>query len=431
MADRNAKKMEEGLIIGFDLCKEYCRISYYNEAEDAPADFSFSDEKNPFLIQNAICRKKNSGEWLIGQEAYKTALFGSGSVVDKLLLLVERNGSATFGTVKYSAEDLMFQFLKAALKAVTDSLGVERIRQIVFSVQELSSVVLDTIVSAMKRLSVERKKVHIISHTESFLYYVLSRKRDLWSNLSVLYDFSGDGLNYYELEILRGMQPNVAVARRKFLEEGFSIDILETPAGRKMADSILATCVDRMLSKKLISSCYLSGNGMDQCEEWGEHFLKTLCYRRRVFMTENLFAEGAVYAALEQARGTALYPFSIMCEGRINVDISMEVYRGLNQQTLSIAAVGSNWYETRAEFDIIPDQESALRLKVKKVGERSPAIVEIPFGELIRRPNKVSRIGVSLFFTADNSFTVTMTDKGFGEFFKGSGLEVRRTYTIE
>ena len=424
-------KVMDELILGYDLCKDYCRISYYDEEEETPRDFSFTDERNPFLIQNAICRKKGTDEWLVGQEAYSTALFGGGSVVDKLLQLVSRKGFATFNGKRYSSEDLLYHFLKETLRQVFETLGTSKIREIVFSVQELNSVVLDTLIAAMKRLNVERKRVHIISHTESFLYFVLSQKRDLWSNLSVLYDFSGDGLNYYELEILRGFQPNVAYAKRRFLEEGFSIDILESETGMKMADSILTSLVDRMLSKKLVSSCFLAGNGFDNCEEWGDHFLKTLCNRRRVFVIENLFAEGAVFSALERAKGTALYPFSIMCEGRIHVDIGLEVSRGLNRQFLPIASVGSNWYETRREFDIIPDQESALKLKVKKAGERNPVQVEIPFGDLIKRGNKLSRIAVSLHFTEDNAFTVTMRDRGFGEFFEPTDAVVRRSYTIE
>ena len=72
-------KVMDELILGYDLCKDYCRISYYDEEEETPRDFSFTDERNPFLIQNAICRKKGTDEWLVGQEAYSTALFGGGS----------------------------------------------------------------------------------------------------------------------------------------------------------------------------------------------------------------------------------------------------------------------------------------------------------------------------------------------------------------
>lgn len=111
-----------------------------------------------------------------------------------------------------------------------------------FSVQTLDATVLDTIMNVTKMLQIPRKSVHIVSHTECFLYYVLSRPRELWANLSVLFDFSGDGLNFYEMEMLRGMQPNAALAKRTFMEEGFSIDILDQPRGPKMADAILLHC---------------------------------------------------------------------------------------------------------------------------------------------------------------------------------------------
>ncbi len=423
--------MEQGLIIGYDLCKDYCRISYYREGEEEPADLAFTDEQNPYLIQNAVCRRSGTAEWLIGQEAYEAALFGAGAIADKLLTLVAKKSFATFEGVKYTAEELLFHFLDESLKKLFAVTKEHRIRRIVFSVQELDATVLDAIVSCMKKLGVDRKDVHIISHTESYLFFVLSRSRDPWSNLSVLYDFSGDGLNFYEMEILRGMQPNVASAKRTFLEEGFSIDILDSSAGKKMADSIMTSSVERMIAKKLVSSCYLSGNGMDSVQEWGGNFLRILCQRRRVFFIENLFAKGSVYAAIDGLEDAPKTPFSVMCEGRIRVDISVDVYKGLNQQTMSLAKVGANWYETRSTFDIIPDQENALKLRVKKVGERNPVTIEIPFESLNRRGNKLSRLRVSLFFTRDNIFTVSVTDRGFGEFFPPTEAEVHRTFTVE
>ena len=423
--------MEKGLIIGYDLCKDYCRISYYRKGEEEPADLKFSDEDNPYLIQNSVCKKKGTDEWLVGQEAYETALFGSGYIVNKLLNLVGKKGFSTFDGVKYSAEDLLYRFLTETLRKLFEEAGSSKIEKIVFSVQELDATVLDAIVSSMKRLGVDRKSVHIISHTESYLYFVLSRSRDLWSNLAVLYDFSGDGLNYYEMELLRGIQPNVASAKREFLEEGVSIDILSSSAGKRMADSIMTSTVERMLAKKLVSACFLSGNGMDSVQIWGENFLNVLCRRRRVFFIENLFAKGAVYAALDKLNVSVPVPFRIMCEGRIKVDITVDVQKGLNPTTLTLARIGENWYETRSVFDIIPDQEQSLKLKVKKVGERSPVTIEVPFEALNRRGNKLTRIRVSLAFTQDNVFTVSMTDRGFGEIFKATEAEVHRTFTVE
>ncbi len=422
--------MEEGLIIGFDLCKDFCRISYFVSGQEEPADLVFSEEENPYVIQNSICRKKGEDVWLIGQEAYETALLGGGSIVDKLLRLVSRRGFATFEGVQYSAEELLFHFLQETLEFLFKEKKTRKVLEIMYSVQELDTTVLDAVIRSTRRLGIERSRIHIISHTESYLYYVLSQKRELWSNISVLYDLSGDGLNYYELEVLRGMQPNVARASRTFLEEGFSLEILDSAAGRKMADNIMTGCVDRMLKKKLVSSAYLSGRGMDSCQKWGENFLRVLCQRRKVFFIENLFAKGAVYAACEYLRETSVYPFSIMCEGRIDVDISMEVTQGNNQRVLNLASVGNNWYETKEDFDLIPDQETSIRMKVKRLGERTPIMIDVPLKELPARPQKVTRVNVALSFLSEKMFTVTVTDKGFGEFFPGSDVQVRKTFTI-
>lgn len=103
--------MEPFLIVGYDLTKDFCRISYYKEGAEEPQDVTFSDVKNPYIVQNSVCKCKGKDEWLVGQNAYETALLGGGSIVDKLLLLMERKGYATFEGVRYSAEDLFFHYL--------------------------------------------------------------------------------------------------------------------------------------------------------------------------------------------------------------------------------------------------------------------------------------------------------------------------------
>ena len=424
--------MSEGLIIGFDLTRYYCRVSYFKEGEEEPADVLFSDEKNPYLIQNSICRRKGTNEWLVGRSAYETALLGQGSIVDKLLLLVERKDYSTFDGELLSAGEIFRHFLEETLKRVYQDAGTRGVRSIVFTVQELDAIVLDTIIEACKELGIDRSAVRIQSHTESFLFYALSRKQEFRNNLSVLFDFTGDGLNYYELEIVRGMQPNAAVARRKFLEEGFSVDIMNSPMGHRMADSILTSCTQRILDKKLVSICLLSGNGMDDCQTWGTNFLRTLCARRRVFFVENVFAKGAVYAAVDELRKESAYPFRILCEGRIRVDISTEIYDGLSQHTIYLARAGENWYDTKTEFDVIPDDMQKLLLKVKKLGDRTGVVAEVPLSELLKgRANKTTRLGVQMKFTSENVFTVTVEDKGFGEFYPASGRKVYWTFPVE
>ena len=122
--------MSEGLIIGYDLTRYYCRVSYFKEGEEEPVDVLFSDEKNPYLIQNSICRRKGTNEWLVGRSAYETALLGQGSIVDKLLLLVERKDYSTFDGELLSAGEIFRHFLEETLKRVYQETGEKGIRYI-------------------------------------------------------------------------------------------------------------------------------------------------------------------------------------------------------------------------------------------------------------------------------------------------------------
>ena len=69
-------------------------------------------------------------------------------------------------------------------------------------------------------------------------------------------------------------------------------------------------------------------------------------------------------------------------------------------------------------------------MKVKRLGERLPIMIEVPLDGFPKRPQKTSRVNVALSFDSEKMFSVTLTDKGFGEFFPGTDRTVRKTFTI-
>ena len=146
---------------------------------------------------------------------------------------------------------------------------------------------------------------------------------------------------------------------------------------------------------------------------------------------ENLFAKGAVYEGADLLRETTAYPYTILCEGRIGVVITMDLWQGGAMKTLRLAESGGSWYESREDFDIIPDNESALILKVRKLGERSPQNVEVPLREFAGFENRKSRIGVTIQFTSENTFQVTLKDKGFGELRRAEDIVTKHEYRID
>ncbi len=94
----------DGLIIGLDLCDAYTRICCH-------------DREKSWSIPTVICKKKDEEAWYIGEEAYAYTLVGEGIIVDKLIKMVRKDGTATLGGTKYEGLDLLKLFLKKNNKA--------------------------------------------------------------------------------------------------------------------------------------------------------------------------------------------------------------------------------------------------------------------------------------------------------------------------
>ena len=119
-----------GLILGIDVCDDYTQISLFDrESCDAQAVGLKENEENgeKFLIPTMVCKKKGEGGWLIGEEAYRAALFGEGSMVDKLVKLVERDGTATIEGTMYTAAEMLGTFLEQILDTPKKRTGCQQI----------------------------------------------------------------------------------------------------------------------------------------------------------------------------------------------------------------------------------------------------------------------------------------------------------------
>ena len=84
----------DGLIIGLDLCDAYTRLCCH-------------EREKTWCLPTVICRKKDDDEWYVGEEAYAYTLVGEGIIVDKLIKMVMKDGTATLGGVKYEGTTLL------------------------------------------------------------------------------------------------------------------------------------------------------------------------------------------------------------------------------------------------------------------------------------------------------------------------------------
>ena len=150
-------------------------------------------------------------------------------------------------------------FLEKALELPKKAAGSREIASIVIAVSCLDVKLMDSLLYCADYLKIPRDRVHLISHTESFVYYVMSQKREVWSNQVGMFDLTNQSLRYYELKVQRGLRQMQVVADCENLEEGFHLDVLDNTAGARLADRILCSCADRILQKRLFSAIVLTG----------------------------------------------------------------------------------------------------------------------------------------------------------------------------
>jgi hypothetical protein len=95
-----------------------------------------------------------------------------------------------------------------------------------------------------------------------------------------------------------------------------------------------------------------------------------------------------------------------------------------------LALAGTNWYEARSNVDLIVDDLDEIVLFASTVGAPLPQKFTVPLGQLPARPNRTTRIGLSLVFSSEKDFTVRVVDKGFGDLFPASGTVIRRDFYL-
>ena len=120
----------DGLILGVDLCDAYTQL------------VCEGGEKS-WTLPTVICKKKEEDLWLVGESAYASALVGDGVIVDKLVKLVQKNGTSTIGGIKYKGEQLLNQFLMQIVAMAKEEYQTEQIKQLVFSVPQIEIKLLE------------------------------------------------------------------------------------------------------------------------------------------------------------------------------------------------------------------------------------------------------------------------------------------------
>ncbi len=402
----------EGFLVGIDLCDTYTQVC-------GP------EEENLWTFPTVICRGKSTDEWYIGENAYAQVLRGDGILVDRLVNLTCKDGTATLGDIRYEAAELMRRFLSMTLDLPIQAGITGEIHAVVIAVRRLETRLIQVLTDCLRSFGFEDSQFRIISHAEGFVYDTLSQKKEIWNGTVGMFDLSDEGLRYYELKIQRGPKKSFVLAEYEEMEERFDLDLLETPQKAKVGDTILCACAERMMRKKLYSAVFLCGKGFES-QEWAQEFMKLLSVSRRIFREPAIFARGALLYASELVSARAAFPFICVCDGHLKTSISMNVLHKGQETVVTLASAGDNWYERSVVIDVIPDKQDSVDFMVTPLDVRKKKTITVPLEGFPQKNDRTMKVRICLRFLDDRTMSVEMRDLGFGELFPSSGAQIRQ-----
>ncbi len=403
------------LYIGLDVGTKYAMISCYTVDMKEPETISKVAGSEVFQIPFLLYKRKGIGQWFYGEEA---ALMAKGShepVLDDLYVRALQKEEVVLEEQRYSYLELLTLFFKKMLMLPAKLDPNVEIEQLVVTTESISHENMELFAEVMEKLDFTPGHFAVIDYTESFYYYALSQKQELWLHDAVLFDYRKTDLTYYYMERNTKTTPQLVTIK----EKNFGPLI-----GKK--DTAFLDVLSEAFGKRIYSSVYLTGDGFDG--GWMETSLRYLCSGRRVFLGKNLYSKGACYAASINGE-VQPWKFVYMGENELKLNISLKVHTMGEMAFYSLISAGENWYEAAGECEILLSGTPELDFWLQAADSREAKINTLELTDLPQRPDRMSRLRIMAKPLSGTSVKVTIRDLGFGEIYRSSDKSWE--YTME
>lgn len=383
---------------------------------DISTNLIFYPDDEALIFPTVISKKKGEDAWVVGEDAYALALDGKGIITDKLLKLTRKDGIATIDGTRYEGKEILKIYFREIINAGMEKLYKEKPEEVVVAMAGLEEDIVGDIREAFVGLGYQPNHIHIISKEESFIYFVLSLKKDIWNNKVGMYDLSDVSLTYYEMLVNRNSRKLLVNAESENMDEAFNLQILNNPSGAKLADKILTSVAEKVMDKKKFSSIFLTGQVFAE-HEWADGFISYLCSRGKVYLDTNIFAKGAAFKGVDLASENSIYNLTAICEGRLRSDVYINVDNNGKDGKIYLAKAGDFWDEPDTELLMIPDEKEVIDISVVGVDGKVKKNIPIVLNFLPKRPIKTRRFYFRTKFLDDKIMNVEIEDAGFGDMY--------------
>lgn len=431
MDAKEEKNFIQAYGIGIDIAVDYSQISYIAKDMNEPKSISTIQGEAKYLIPTLMHKVKNSNDWSIGDQAKLKSYEDDDEsyTVRDLFKRIDAGEDLELDGTIYTANRLLSIFIEKLLGEAKRLENVDSATYITVTVEKCSKVVIDSIYEALAHLGYDKEHVSVLSHTESFVYYVINQKKELWTNDVALFDFNSEHFSYRRMTIHRNKQPAVISICESDYSSHIDMSYFENEQDKRNADEKFMDIIQSEFYKQIISTVYLTGVGF--YNDFAENSLVELCSKRRVFKGHNLFVKGACYDAVMKYRGNKIADYVIQCAGRTKASVGLMINNKGKNAAVALSNAGSSWYEAGARAECILDDVKSIQLVIATPDGKNYKNIEIDLSTFPDRPNKTTRIAISMSYRDDNIFDVVIEDLGFGDFFKATNMIIRNVYCVD
>ncbi|MCI5492876.1 MAG: DUF5716 family protein [Lachnospiraceae bacterium] len=394
------------LYVGLDIGTEYAMLSYYAADMIEPETVSRVAGSEVYQIPMLLYKRSGIGQWFYGEEA---ALMAKGAGEPVLHQLYERalhKETAAVDGQTYTYVELFALFLKKMLLIPARLDPNVSIEQLVLTTESLNRENMTLFSAVMEKLDMMPGHFLVIDHKESFYYYALAQKQELWLHDAVLFDYSHTDLRFFAMERNQKTTPQLVTIYGK--NYGPLI-------GRK--DIAFLDVLKDAIGKKILSAVYLTGDGFDG--DWMEESVRYLCNGRRVFAGKNIYSKGASYAA--SVSGEVLdWKYIYMGENEMKMNVSLKVTDHGELAFYSLIQAGENWYEELGECEILLSGTTEIDFWLQAPDSREAKISTLELTDLPKREDRMTRLRIQAKPVSDHEVRVQIRDLGFGEICRSS-----------
>ncbi len=271
------------------------------------------------------------------------------------------------------------------------------------------------------------KKIHdlkILTRFRAFVEYVFHQERVVWDHNTILLDYDGVHLRYVIVEQIRRARQR---AYRAVIDE---IDLTEYHITADMPDldTEFGKMMKQFMMKHQAQIVFLTGSGFEG--NWMKRTLTYLCAGRRVFLGQNIYANGVCLSGIQS--------IPVMDEGMLLMQGPDMVYHTIGIVTsdygraryIPITSIGREWYNTVGEMDIILDKSHRVDFFYHNTKENEIEGASCEIRDLPKRPPKTTRIHIEIRFSSPTSGVILLTDRGFGSICNGTGKVTVFPFTL-